>query len=139
MNKPLIAALAVLGILFATYSLWPSSRRVTPEMVERPRVCDACGHRFDGPTEPVVVECPECGKRAGVRAQFYQCRKCGHRFEAYWVRTQDTSLEAIDDTKPPPELAYKRPDGQWVDSKQKLGKILCPECGSAQVGSPPPR
>lgn len=137
MKKPLIIVVVVLVILFATCRLWPRARRATSEMVDRPRVCEACGRRFDGPTAPIVLTCPECGKRAAVRVHHYVCRACGARLEAFWERPADPSLERPDPLRPP-EMAYKRPGGTWGPSIKGLGSFKCPKCGSTSVGPPRP-
>jgi predicted RNA-binding Zn-ribbon protein involved in translation (DUF1610 family) len=139
-KKPLIAGACLLVIVFATCRLWPRGRRVTSEMVNRPRVCEACGARFEGPTDPVLLPCPSCGKRAAVQAHSYVCRGCGERFEAFWERPADPAAGKPDPLKPP-EMVYRRPGstgGEWVPSVQQLGAFQCPKCGSDNVGPPRP-
>jgi len=138
MKKAVLAAVAVVVLAFAIYRLWPSRGKVTPEMVNRPRVCLECGHRFEAPTDPILLECPQCHKRAGARVYFYICRKCKERFEAYHERPTDPSLTTVDPIKPP-ELEFQREGGPWVRSVKALGPFKCPKCGSAEVGPPLPR
>ena len=138
MKRAIIAVACVVVATFAAYSLWPRGRpSVTAEMVKRPRVCEACGHRFDGPTEAILIECPKCGKRAAARVYYYVCRGCGERFEAFQERPADPSLTKVDPLRPP-ELVYKRGEGEWVPFAE-LGEIVCPKCGSANVGAPRPK
>ena len=135
MKQAILVVVAVAVLVFAAYRLWPRGGTVTPKMVNRPRVCEECGARFDGPTDPILIECPKCHKRAGVRAYFYVCRKCGEHFEAFRERPADPSVTTVDPIKPP-DLVFKREGGEWVESVQALGQIKCPKCGSTEVGPP---
>ena len=138
MKRAAIAAVCIVVVALAAYRLWPRGRgAVTPEMVERPRVCEACGHRFDGPTVAVLTTCPKCKKREAARVYFYVCRKCGERFEAFRERPADPTLTKVDPIQPP-DLVYKRGDGEWVPFAD-LCEIVCPKCGSAEVGAPRPK
>jgi len=136
-KKPLIAGVCLLVILFATCRLWPRGRAVSPKMVNRPRLCEACGRRFDGPPGAVLLVCPQCGKRAAVRVHHYVCRACGERFEAFWERPADPSGVKPDPLMAP-AMVYKRPEGEWVPSVQQLGPFQCPKCKSPKVGPPHP-
>jgi len=138
MKKPLIAGVCIVVIAVSVYMAWPRRGRITPQMMQQPRVCEACGDRHGGPTEPIVTVCPTCGKRASVRSRSFVCRKCGERFEAYRERLADESLTAVDPDKPP-VLVYKRPGGQWQRSVRALGPLKCPKCGSTDVGAPMPK
>ena len=138
-KRAAIVAACVMVLGFAAWRLWPGrGRGVTPEMVNRPRVCEECGHRFGGSPEPIVAECPKCHKRAGVRVRSYVCGACGERFEAFRERTADATLEELD-LMTPPELVYKREGGEWMPSVQELGEIKCPKCASGKVGPPRPQ
>lgn len=137
-KKAVVVVACVVVLAFAAYRLWPGGgRKVAAEMVERPRACEACGHRFDGPTVATLTECPKCGKREAARVYFYVCRKCGERFEAFRERPADASLTKVDPLRPP-DLVYKRGEGEWVPFAE-LGGIVCPKCGSANVGAPRPK
>ena len=133
----LVAALAAIGL--AVWRLWPTPKRATADMEARPRLCEACGHRFAGPTDDILLECPECKKRAGVRVHVYSCRKCGESFEAFHSKCEDASLTAIDPMKPPPTLLYREVGGEWTRSWPAVRrKLKCPKCGSTDVAAPMP-
>jgi len=139
MKKAIIAVVAVATIAVAVWRLWPSSGKQAAELAERPRLCEACGFRFQGTTEPVMVECPKCKKLAGIRVNVFVCRKCGESFDAFYTKPEDPTLTAIDPMKPPPVLLYKREGGEWVKSRKQLGEFKCPKCGSTDVGPPLPK
>ena len=140
MKKALVAVVAVVVLGLAVYSLWPRGGRATPAMEARPRLCEECGHRFAGPTDDILLECPQCHKRAGVRVHVYACRKCVESFEAFHSKCADASLTAIDPMKPPPALLYRVVGGEWTRSWEAVRKQLkCPKCASKDVGHPMPR
>jgi len=118
----IVVCLAVIG--GSAYMLWPKGGRATPEMGYRPRVCDACDHPHDGPSEPVLTECPQCKKREGVRVHYYDCQACGERFM---------------DDKMPSKFVYKLKGGEWEKTIKALGTLTCPKCKSTKVKSPPPQ
>ena len=125
-----VACLAAIGL--CAYRLWPRPTGLKPEMRLRTRVCEACGHRFQGVPEPVMVECPKCHKLAGVRVHHYHCRACGEVFEAFLSRPADRTLVKLDETERMPIALFKRQGGEWVPFED-LGQIKCPKCGSATV------
>ena len=132
-----VAALAVIGL--AVWRLWPSRGRATAAMEARPRLCEECGERFGGVPEAVMVECPKCHKRAGVRVHVYQCGKCGESFEAFHSKPEDATLTEIDPMKPPPTMLFRAPGGEWTRSWKEVKKQLkCPKCGSTDVAAPLP-
>lgn len=139
MKKVIIAVVAVATIGFAVWRLWPSTGKQAAKLAERPRLCEACGFRFQGTTEPVMVECPKCKKLAGIRVNVFVCRKCGESFEAFHTKPEDPTLTAIDPMKPPPVLLYKREGGEWGKSRKQLGEFKCPKCGSTDVGPSLPK
>lgn len=138
MKKLILIAVCLVVTAGSAYTLWPKGGRVTPEMGYRPRVCDACGHPHDGPSEPVVTECPKCKKREGVRAHYYDCQACGERFEAYRERLADASIVEMDPMTPP-KFVYKLKGGEWKKTIQALGTLTCPKCKSPKVKAPPPQ
>jgi len=139
MKKAIVVVVTLVVIGVSAYSLWPKGGRATPEMEARPRLCEACGHRFSGPTDDLLLVCPECKKRAGVRVHVYECHKCGERFEAFHSKPEDASLTEIDPMKPPPTLLYRIVGGEWARSWPQVRKQLkCPKCGSTDVGPPMP-
>ena len=127
----IVAACVVVSGVCVCRLVAPRRTTITREMEYQPRVCDACGHCFDGALDPVVVACPRCGEKQGVRRYFYVCQECGHRFEAYRLRLADP--EQAYDPDQPHKLVYKREGGEWVESVAALGPIACPECSSANV------
>ena len=137
MKKGIIVAVCLVVIVGAVHFAWPTKGRITPEMGYRPRVCEACDHRYDGPSEPLVLECPKCGKRATVRLHFFECRDCKETFEAYRSRLADETATEIDDKKVP-EMVYKREGGDWKRSIKALGELACPKCKSKNVKPPRP-
>ena len=138
MKKGILIAVCVVVIVGALYYAWPKKSAITPEMGYRPRVCEACNHRFNGPTEPLVTECPKCKKRATVRVHSYECRDCGESFEAFRERMADENATEIDPMKPP-DLVYKREGGEWKRSVKALGPFACPKCKSKNVKPPRPQ
>ena len=138
MKKGIIVAVCVAVLLGSAYLLWPKKGGTTPEMSYQPRVCEACGHGHEGPLEPLVLECPQCHKRASVRVHVYECRDCGATFEAYRVRLADEAATEIDPMKPP-DLVYKREGGEWRTSVKALGQLQCPKCRSKNVKPPRPQ
>ena len=138
MKKLIVGAVCVVVIAGSVYLAWPRRGTVTPRMMHQPRVCEACGEQHGGPTEPIVTQCPKCGKRASVRARSFVCRKCGESFEAYRERLADESLTEVDPDRPP-VLVYKLPGGEWKRSVRALGPLKCPKCGSTDVGAPMPK
>ena len=139
MKKAIVVIVCLAAIGFAGWRMWPRTIKPTPEMMYRPRVCEKCNERFEGPTEDILVECPKCHERAGVRVFVRECRKCKARFDAFYAKPADPDLTEIDPMKPPPAMLYKRPDGDWKRSRRQLGEIKCPKCGSADVGPIPLR
>ncbi|MFC1806558.1 hypothetical protein ACFL09_06225 [Planctomycetota bacterium] len=137
MKKGILIAVCVVVIVACAYYAWPTKGRITPEMGYRPRVCEACNERVDGPSEPIVTECPKCKKRAAVRVHLYECRDCGESFEAFRSRLADETATEIDD-KTVPEMVYKREGGEWKKSVKALGQLQCPKCKSANVKPPRP-
>ena len=138
MGRRILVVVCVVAIAVALYLALPRRGRITEQMSYQPRVCEACGHRFDGPSDPIVTPCPQCGKRAAVRAQFYQCRDCGESFEAFRTRLADEGATKLDPMKPP-KLLHKREGGQWTPSLRSLGPFQCPKCKSANVRPPRPQ
>ena len=139
MRKTGVAVVAIVVIFACVCRLWPRGEpRVTTTMVERPRMCLDCKARFLATTEPILVECPTCHKRAGARLYHYVCRDCGARFEAYVERPSDPSVATVDPIKPP-DLVFRREGGEWVRSVKTLGIFVCPKCKSTNVGPPFPR
>ncbi|MFW6163878.1 MAG: hypothetical protein ACODAJ_13995 [Planctomycetota bacterium] len=140
MKKGIIVALAIAAIGFAAYRFWPGGGKAPRRLEVRGRLCEACGHRFKGPTDDILLVCPKCNERAGVRVHVYQCHQCSHRFEAFHSKPEDESLTEIDPMKPPPTMLYRVPGGEWQRSWRKVKKQLkCPECGSTDVGPPLPQ
>ncbi len=137
MKKVIIIGVCVVVIVVCAYYAWPTKGRITPEMGYQPRACEACGERFNGPSEPLVLECPTCKKRATVRVHHYECRDCGESFEAFRSRLADENATEIDDMKPP-EMVYKREGGEWKKSVKALGQLACPKCKSTKVKPPRP-
>ena len=138
MKKGIIIAVCLVAIAGAVYFMPLRKGRITPQMGYQPRVCEACDHRYDGPSEPLVLECPKCGKRATVRLHFFECRDCGERFEAFRERLADENATEIDPMKPP-EMVCKREGGDWKRSIKALGDFQCPKCKSKNVRPPRPK
>ena len=140
MKKALVVVVALAAIGYAVYTFVPRGGKATAEMEGRPRVCEKCNHRFVGPTDDILLECPKCKERAGVRVHVYECHKCQNTFDAFWSKPEDASLTTIDPMKPPPKVLYKVGDGDWTASWTRTKqKLKCPKCGSKDIGPPLPR
>ena len=132
-KKAVVAVACVVAIGVCADRLWPRRGRFRIEMSYGPRVCEACGHRFGGVPEAVMVECPKCHKLAAVRVHSYRCRACGEVFEAFRSRPADAGLARLDDADAMPPVVFKREGGEWVPFEE-LGSFQCPKCGSTDLG-----
>jgi predicted RNA-binding Zn-ribbon protein involved in translation (DUF1610 family) len=133
--KPRTAAVIVLCAGAVALSLLvtrPRRAKITPETGYGSRLCDACGHRFQGVPDPVVLPCPQCGQKAGVRVYDFACQACGERFEGYRERPADPD-RPYDPDSGPPVLVTKRPGGSWVPSINDLGPLRCPQCKATDL------
>ena len=131
-KKVCIVAACLAAVGLCALRLWPRPARLTPEMRLRTRVCEACGHRFQGVPEPVMAVCPKCHKLAGVRVHHCHCRACGEVFEAFRSKPADPKLDKLDETEMTPAVLFQREGGEWVPPEE-FSRPQCPKCGSAAV------
>ena len=140
--RVVIAVGLTVVVAVCVYMVVRGRPRVAPDAEWQPRLCEACGHRFQGQAEPIVTDCPKCREHAATRVYQCTCSQCDAVYDSFYCRYKDASLtkEGLPEAlalNPDPELEYRTPGGEWCSYEQLTRETNCPRCGGRLVPAAP--